>query len=410
MSACPSSPITLLAACGDTAPDLADAAVESAAGHVGEDLLVVLAAVSDPRKSRGVRHRLLTVLAAAVCAVLAGARSYVAITEWAADLPISVRLRLGMGHRAPSESTLPRVLQRVDADELDTAVSAWPARRVADPSPADAAAETGPVRAIALDGKTTRGARVRNGRAVHLLGVLDHTTGVVPGQTEVDATTNEITAFTPLLQRIDTACPLHGAVITADALHTQDRHARWLHDHGAHYVFIIKANRATLPAQLAELPCAAMSRVRGSTRPVDVGMAGSRPAPCNSPRSRPGSSSHTPAWPPGPCAVGARSAAPRSGRPRPSTRSPASASPTPRAGRLAEIIRGHWHGENRLHWVRDVTFAEDLSQIRTGTGPAVMAEPRDLAISIHRLAGATNIATACRDTGRHPTRAADLLT
>ena len=255
MSACPSSPITLLAACGDTAPDLADAAVESAAGHVGEDLLVVLAAVSDPRKSRGVRHRLLTVLAAAVCAVLAGARSYVAIAEWAADLPISVRLRLGMGHRAPSESTLPRVLQRVDADELDTAVSAWPARRVADPSPADAAAGTGPVRAIALDGKTTRGARVRNGRAVHLLGVLDHTTGVVPGQTEVDATTNEITAFTPLLQRIDTACPLHGAVITADALHTQDRHARWLHDHGAHYVFIIKANRATLPAQLAELPC-----------------------------------------------------------------------------------------------------------------------------------------------------------
>ena len=62
-----------------------------------EDLLVALLAVSDPRKSRGVRHRLLTVLAAGVCAVLAGARSSVVIAEWAQDLPVSVRLRLGMG-------------------------------------------------------------------------------------------------------------------------------------------------------------------------------------------------------------------------------------------------------------------------------------------------------------------------
>ncbi|WP_219419733.1 transposase family protein [Pseudonocardia nigra] len=132
MSACPSSPIAVLAGCSDTAPELAngvtaDPVVEAAA----EDLLVVLAAVSDPRKSRGVRHRLVTVLAAAVCAVLAGARSYVAIAEWAQDLPVSVRLRLGMGRRAPSESTFRRVLQRVDADELDIAVSGWLARRAA---------------------------------------------------------------------------------------------------------------------------------------------------------------------------------------------------------------------------------------------------------------------------------------
>jgi hypothetical protein len=81
-----------------------------------------------------------------------------------------------------------------------------------------------------------------------------------------------------------------------------------------------------------------------------------------------------------------------------------------RARHLAEIIRGHWHIENRLHWVRDVTFAEDLSQIRTGHGPATMAVLRNFAISRHRLNGATNIAAACRDTARHPRRAANLLT
>ena len=58
--------------------------------------------------------------------------------------------------------------------------------------------------------------------------------------------------------------------------------------------------------------------------------------------------------------------------------------------------------QNRLHWVRDVTFAEDLSQVRTGTGPAVMATLRNLAITVYRLAGAANIAAASRRVGRYP--------
>ena len=76
---------------------------------------------------------------------------------------------------------------------------------------------------------------------------------------------------------------------------------------------------------------------------------------------------------------------------------------------LADAQRAHWGIENRLHWVRDVTFAEDLSQIRTGNGPAVMATLRNLAISLHRRAGATNIAAACRHVSRHPGRVLPLL-
>jgi hypothetical protein len=81
-----------------------------------------------------------------------------------------------------------------------------------------------------------------------------------------------------------------------------------------------------------------------------------------------------------------------------------------RTDHLAEIIREHWSIENKLHWIRDVTFAEDHSQIRTGNGPAVMATLRNFAVSRHRLGGHTNIAAACRHTSRHPIRAADLLT
>ncbi|MEV5720064.1 transposase family protein [Amycolatopsis mediterranei] len=71
-----------------------------------------------------------------------------------------------------------------------------------------------------------------------------------------------------------------------------------------------------------------------------------------------------------------------------------------RPAQIAVLPRGHRHIENRLHWVRDVTYAEDHSRTRTGTAPRTMATLRNLAISALRLAGATNIAQALRHTAR----------
>lgn len=71
-------------------------------------------------------------------------------------------------------------------------------------------------------------------------------------------------------------------------------------------------------------------------------------------------------------------------------------------------IRGHWGIENRLHWTRDVTYMEDHSQVRTGTGPRIMASLRNLAISLYRLANTTNIAKATRHTARDANRALKL--
>ncbi|WP_420497458.1 ISAs1 family transposase [Parafrankia sp. FMc2] len=76
------------------------------------------------------------------------------------------------------------------------------------------------------------------------------------------------------------------------------------------------------------------------------------------------------------------------------------ASPT----QLAGFAREHWLIENRLHWVRDVTFGEDLSQVRTGNAPQVMASLRNLAITILRLAGTRNIAAGIRYHARRPER------
>jgi len=85
-------------------------------------------------------------------------------------------------------------------------------------------------------------------------------------------------------------------------------------------------------------------------------------------------------------------------------RSPASPSPRPALPRLADYLRGHWTIENGLHWVRDVTFAEDSSQIRTGAGPHVMATLRNLAIGVLSRAGPVNLAAALRHHARDPAR------
>src|SRR5258706_6241741 len=90
--------------------------IDPAIGHLVElapdapedqpGLLGVLARVADPRRRRGVRHRLMVILGLAVCAVVAGARSFTAIAEWAADADQQNLNALGVTGRVPSESTL----------------------------------------------------------------------------------------------------------------------------------------------------------------------------------------------------------------------------------------------------------------------------------------------------------------
>jgi predicted transposase YbfD/YdcC len=77
--------------------------------------------------------------------------------------------------------------------------------------------------------------------------------------------------------------------------------------------------------------------------------------------------------------------------------------------RLADLLRGHWTIENTLHWVRDVTFTEDASRVRTGIAPRAMATLRNLVIGLLRLARHAKIARALRWIARNPARALALL-
>ncbi len=367
---------------------------------VPADLVLALATVSDPRARRGRRHRFSAVLGVAACAVLAGARSYVAIAEWAHDLTPAMRRRLGLGRVAPSESTLRRVLQRTDPVQLDEVLSRWvTARTGACPGPPTSAARQ---EVIAVDGKTARGARTGQGRAVHLLAALDTRTGVVLGQAVVDGKTNEINAFSPLLDRID----IGGAIVTADAMHTQRGHVRYLQGRGAHYLLTVKGNQPTLHSQLRALPWKDVPAV-DLTMNKGHGRVESRSVKITTIKAGI-------AFPGAAQAIQITRRRRALGATRWSTETvylitdltPEQTTPA----ELADAIRAHWGIENRLHWIRDVTFGEDLSQIRTGHGPVVMASLRNLAISVHRTTGATNIAAANRHVSRHPNRVLSLIT
>ena len=363
----------------------------------GPHLLAYLATIGDPRRPSGRRHPLVAILAMAAAAVLTGARSITAIAEWAADSPQPVRAALGARRDAPdrwvvpAEATIRRTLARVDSDLLAAVIGAWLADR-------DRPGQRR--RAVAVDGKTLRGAR-RDGRQVHLLAAMDHTTRAVLAQCQVNGAPGEVPGFQPLLRDLD----LTGAVVTADALHTHGDAAEFLVTRKyAHYLFTVKANQPTLLDRCVRLPWQQVP-VLDRTRDRAHGRVELRTLKAVTVRGF--GFPHTAQV----IQVTRRIRGLRSRRWQTVTvyavtsLTHAQASPA----RLADLIRGHWAIENGLHYVRDVTFAEDASQVRAGTGPQVMACLRNLVIGALSRAGPVNLAAALRYHSRDPRRPLDTL-
>jgi predicted transposase YbfD/YdcC len=346
-------------------------------------LLELLATVPDPRRRRGIRHGLPGILAAAIAAVVAGARSFTAIGQWVADADADLLASLGFHRgRGPSESAIRRAFARLDAAKLDAILARWVWTRT---NLVDQR------RVIAIDGKTVRGARTRGASgsvisaAPHLVAAFDHGSGAVLGQLAVSMRSNEIPAVRTLLAGLD----LEGVTVTVDAMHTQADTAQLIVEAGGDYVFTVKGNQPTLYAACKALPwrdvparrTTSKGHGRRVTRTIKVVSA--------------------PTWVE---LHGAKQVAQlrrtvtRKGRKTVEVVyliTSASLAAAPPAT-LAAWVQGHWGIENRLHWVRDVTFDEDRSQVRTGAAPQVMATLRNVVISLLRLAGWTNIAHALR--------------
>ncbi|MBV6760555.1 ISAs1 family transposase [Rhodococcus opacus] len=388
MHAPPSSPIEILARHFDVGTALPEGAERT--------LLEVLESVPDPRDRRGVRHGFAGILVIGICAVAAGARSFAAIAEWAADTARERLRELGIG--VPDASTIRRALSRTTGEEFDEITGTWLAVCVHAFSAPDSRR-----RAVAVEGKTLRGARSGGDRAPGLMGCIDHTVGVVIGQVTLSDKSHEIGQFPVLLDQVG---DIDNVVVTADALHTQRGHAEYLHAKGAHFVFTVKGNQKRLHQQLRSMPWADVpvghtetDKVRGRivtrTYKVITVTAGILfPHAVQAIR-----------------VTRSRKISTTGKRTRETVYAITSlANSQTDPAELADYLRGHWLIENKLHWVRDVTFDEDSSRIRTGGGPRMMASLRNLAISLLRLTGHHNIAQALRYIARDADRALKLLT
>ena len=232
-----------------------------------------LETLPDPRSPQGRIYPLACLIAIAVCAfTAAGNDRFTAVGQWArrasqADL---ARLRapwdpVAGRYRAPDEKTIRVVLDKLDPRALTRALLGSRPRRRRAGRPASAsvrdyrarrtaqevkAAARGRLRAVAVDGKTSRGARRADGTRVHLLGVTEHG-GRLLDHLEVNVKHNETSHFTALLEPLD----LDGAAVTFDALHTVRANLDWLTGQKkAHYIAVVKKNQPLLYARIKALP------------------------------------------------------------------------------------------------------------------------------------------------------------
>ena len=372
----------------------------------GGDLAGCFAAVPDPRRRRGIRHPLPVILGLAVAAVLAGCVTLADITAWIGCAPRELLTALdarpgAADRRPPHPDTAERVFALLGAQHLADQTGAYLMARTGTAPVAFPVAGPVMLPALAVDGKAVRGAIGADGMIPYLLAAATHGESVVIAERLIGPKTNEVPEFQPLLRGLDIA----GWVLTMDAGHTVRSHAVFICEELlAHFIMIVKGNQKGLFERLDALDWASVpvthkttgtGHGRKETRtiqvmdaPADLGFPHVRQVflieryTVRKVRRRKKNSRkyttkqiRTAVAVLGITSLSAREAAPE---------------------HLAAYVRGHWAIENKVHWVRDVTFREDISQVRTGSRPRIMATLRNLAIGLIRQAGHTKIAATIR--------------
>lgn len=428
--------------------------------HGEDNLLDLMYAVTDTRHDRGVRHDLASILTTVVAGSLCGAHGYGAIAQWAAHQSQDGLRRLGTRFNRrlkryipPSMQTIRRAVRSIDPGELDQAVGAWLWRLARTRQITMGQFER---LVLALDGKVSRGAHDPDGVQLNLFSALVQGQRLTVAQQAISSKTNEIPAFTTLLDQLDTDdtddtdtdtdtddsgggdggdlvnsgdCgprnprPLN-VIVTADALHTQRKSATYVLARGGDYVFVAKDNQVKLADAINDHAWQNTPVAYEEPATTKNGRTTSRvlklaPAPATLPF--PGATQIFELIRTVTVKVPARikNKKTKTGRPQKLTRaqnkkyrtiitrvlgvtSLTAAKVTP--AELAALIRGQWQIEAH-HNLRDVTFGEDRNQT-PARGAHVLATIRNLAVALIRLAGFDKIAHTRRDlawdqTGEH---------
>jgi predicted transposase YbfD/YdcC len=355
----------------------------------------LMEAIPDPRGKHGLRYDLPFLLTCLIAALLCNCNSTEAVGQWCHEHQSLLREIFGPRlFLTPSGSLYRWLLPQIDIQSFEQLLSTW-VRATSQASPTDP---------LAVDGKTVRGARTAEGDAPHLLSCFTHQSQEVWAELAVGEKTNEIPEARKLLPTL----PIGGRVCTFDALHSHRQLWSLLRSKQAYPLFVIKGNEPTLQADLATYfadphaqfqQAETIDRRRGRIERRTIRVSSEM-------------SSYLQADWPGVTHV-AQLTRTRTAKDITSIEvayliailPPGSEAPPA----LLALSRGHWGIENSLHYVRDVTFAEDRSRIRTGHAPQLLAACRNLAITLIHRSGSSHIAASRRSFSYHPRRAFDLL-
>ena len=337
-------------------------------------LLDRFAALSDPRQNAKVLYPLSEILLLVLSATLAGADDFVEVTLWGAEHLAFLRRFYRDEKGIPSHDTLCDVFAALDPEVFKSCFLAWiSGLRDDDPE------------IIAIDGKTSRRSHDRRkGRnPLHLVSAWAARQRIVLGQQATEEKSNEITAIPLLLKHLD----LKGALVTMDAKGTQTDIALAIRDGGGDYCMALKKNWPAVHADVEEMfdhPPDGM--VFETTETVDLTggrIETRRHTVCHevdwvaSDRRYPGE----PVFPDLAMIGRIETEIERNGKTEHETRYYL-CSVALTALTFARAVRSHWGVENRLHWMLDVVFHENLARFRTGDGPHNMAIIRHTALNL----------------------------
>lgn len=355
--------------------------------RAGKSLLDHFSALEDSRQSWKVVYPLPEILLLVLCATLGGAENFVEIEAWGEDRLDFLHRFLPYRHGIASHDTLGDVMNGLDAELFSACFTTWVEElREVEPD------------IVAIDGKTSRRthARPKGRNPLHLVSAWASRQRLVLGQQACDAKSNEITAIPLLLERL----ALTGALVTIDAMGCQTKIAQAILDKEADYLLAVKDNWPTLSGEIEHYFADALDGdlERFETTDGDHGRIEVRRhvlshdvAWLSTDRRFPGE----PRFPGLKAIAMVEAEVERDGKTSRERRYFLSSARLD-VRLFARAVRCHWHIENRLHWVLDVVFHDDLSRLRSGFGPQNMAVVKHMAMNLIRKAPETHSLTVRR--------------
>ena len=329
--------------------------------------------IQDPRLDRKKRHSLADIMVIAVCAIICGAEHWTEVEDFGYCKITWLRSFLELPNDIPSHDTFRRVFAMLDPQALQEAYADWIRGFMEDVD----------VHHICLDGKTVRGSEhlAKGKRGIHMLSAYAHEYGLVLTQAKVEEKENEITAIPEVLRRLQ----LKGALVSIDAIGCQTGIAGQITGQGGDYVLMLKNNQPKMLSNvrhhfdcaerdgfelLEHESCETLEEGHGRVEFRRYDVIGD--ASWLDPQKKWG----------GLCAIGRVRTERGVGEMVSEESRYYLLSRRLSARELESVTRNHWRVENSLHWLLDVAFREDESQIRAGFSAENFAVIRHIALAL----------------------------